>query len=270
MTAIQGTSALEVLEGLASLGIMLTGALEERQVLQDAATKEQVRAATSKPGWTCGLGETPSPLDVKHQPQGVAPYKESPGCVRGVAPVPRSLVKMIRKQSEVRHWVFHQRLPLRHDDGLGSDSSAGRDSLEEEEEEEEEEEGEEGEEGEDWEFSEGTREEFLRRFVTKRMDMDYMVEEVGGDEAMETSSDEVAGNLGEVEVIKAEDELVENFGSDKVEVMQVDDQVEKKVNDEVLDTDNDEEAKRKEESRNICYIRSALLKASYSRKLISS
>ena len=136
MTAIQGTSALEVLEGLASLGIMLTGALEERQVLQDAATKEQVRAATSKPGWTCGLGETPSPLDVKHQPQGVAPYKESPGCVRGVAPVPRSLVKMIRKQSEVRHWVIHQRLPLRHDDGLGSDSSAGRDSLEEEEQEE--------------------------------------------------------------------------------------------------------------------------------------
>ena len=135
---------------------------------------------------------------------------------------------------------------------------------------EEEEEGEKGEEGEDWEFSEGTREEFLRRFVTKRMDMDSMVEEVGGDEAMETSSDEVAGNLGDVEVIRAEDELVENFGSDKVEVMQVDDQVEKKVNDEVLDTDNDEEAKRKEESRNICYIRSALLKASYSRKLISS
>ena len=186
---------------------------------------------------------------------------ESPGCVRGVAPVPRSLVKMIRKQSEVRHWVIHQRLPLRHDDGLDSDSSAGRDSLEEEE-------GEEGEEGEDWEFSEGTREEFLRRFVTKRMDMDYMVEEVGGDEeAMETSSDEVAGNLGDVEVIRAEDELVEDFGS---EVMQVDDQVEKKVNDEVLDTDNDEEAKRKEESRNICYIRSALLKASYSRNLISS
>ena len=90
------------------------------------------------------------------------------------------------------------------------------------------------------------------------------------EEAMETSSDEVAGNLGDVEVIRAEDELVENFGSDKVEVMQVDDQVEKKVNDEVLDTDNDEEAKRKEESRNICYIRSALLKASYSRKLISS
>ena len=257
---VQGTSALEVLEGLASLGILLTGALEERQVRQDVTAKEQEQAATPE----LGVCQAVTPPDVKHQlqgvtpsPQAVTPYEETPRCVRGVAPVPRDIVKQIRKQSEVRHWLLHRRLPVCHDDGLGSDSSAGRDSLEEEEEEE----CEEGEEGEDWEYSEGTREEFLRRFVTKRMDLDYIMEEVGGDEeAMVTSSDEVVETFEDIKLIGAEDEVVEDFGSDEVKVMQVDDNVKEKVDDEVMDMDDEvDEVKRKEDSRKICYIRSSLM-----------
>jgi len=253
--SLQGTSALEVLEGLASLGILLTGALEERQVRQDVTAKEQEQAATPE----LGVCQAVTPPDVKHQlqgvtpsPQAVTPYEETPRCVRGVAPVPRDIVKQIRKQSEVRHWLLHRRLPVCHDDGLGSDSSAGRDSLEEEEEE-----CEEGEEGEDWEYSEGTREEFLRRFVTKRMDLDYIMEEVGGDEeAMVTSSDEVVETFEDIKLIGAEDEVVEDFGSDEVKVMQVDDNVKEKVDDEVMDIDDEvDEVKRKEDSRKICYIR---------------